>query len=75
MEVSLVLLVNKENKKIRTYTEMIELDTFTIAYFERKDLSLEFQNYLPQANMYQVLNYEEFFDQAIDSVHLDGFDY
>jgi proton glutamate symport protein len=72
MEVSLVLLVEREDRRAYNYSRAIELDTFNIGYFERKDVSNEFQAYFPQASMHEIANYDVYFNQEVDSVHLDG---
>lgn len=52
MNVSLALLVDKNRTEFKNFESTQELDTFTVAYFERAKIAQEFLTYFPNAGAY-----------------------
>jgi ABC-type amino acid transport substrate-binding protein len=73
LNVSLALLVPKDNDAFDDFKSTIELDTFTISYFARPEIAQEFLSFFPNGSAYEIHNFDQFFNQKEDdSVHIDA---
>ncbi len=73
LNVSLALLVPKDNDDFNSFESAIELDTFTVSYFEREEIAHEFLSFFPNGGTYEIHNFNQFFNQREeDSIHLDA---
>lgn len=73
LNVSLALLVPKDNDKFDSFKSAIELDTFTVSYFEREEIAHEFLSFFPNGGAYEIHDFNQFFNQREeDSIHLDA---
>ncbi len=73
LNVSLALLVPKDNDKFDNFKSAIKLDTFTVSYFEREEIAHEFLSFFPNGGAYEIHNFNQFFKQREeDSIHLDA---
>ncbi|RLD43498.1 MAG: hypothetical protein DRI86_09875 [Bacteroidetes bacterium] len=75
LTVTLALVVKKENNDLDEFKTAINLDTFTIAYFEREDIALEFTSFFHSAGVYGMHDLDEFFvqDELPDSISIDAY--
>lgn len=71
LPVSLAMVVPKDNNALVTFESASALDTFTIAYFYRKDIADEFVTFFPNAGLYPITDFDSFF-VSNDSVRLDA---
>ena len=73
LEVSLALLVKKENQHLNNYQAANELDTFTVAYFLRKDIAVDYISFFPKAGLYDIAEHDDFLALSnSDSIEIDG---
>lgn len=74
LNVSLALVVKKENKNFNTFETTSKLDTFTIAYFERGEIASEFVSFFPKAGTVAISDINDFFllDSG-DSIKTDAY--
>ncbi len=73
LNVSLALLVNKENHDFDNFESTIQLDTFTISYFARPEIAEEFLSFFPNGGAYEIMDFDQFFKQSKeDSIHIDA---
>ena len=71
--ISLALLVHKENNNLNDYRTASELDTFTISYLERWEIAEEFLSYFINGSAYPIADLNEFFNQnQNDSIKFDA---
>ncbi len=80
LDVSLALLVAKDNNDFNDYKAASLLDTFTIAFAERPEIANEFLTYFPNAQSCQITDLKDFMNQdtaksddSIEITHLDAF--
>jgi len=73
LNVSLALLTKKDNILFDDFDTTTKLDTFTISYFERKEIAKEFLSYFPNGASYPLNSYDEIFElKKRDSINLDS---
>jgi len=73
LNVSLALLVKKDNNDFNDYATASVLDTFTISYISRSEIAKEFLSYLPKGGSYCVNNVKDFFNQdENDTIKFDA---
>ncbi len=74
LDVSLALLVKKENDNFNKFEITTALDTFTIGYYEREEIAAEFLTYFPKGGAHPIDDFEVFFNQTPeDSIQIDGY--
>jgi len=75
LSVSLALVVKKDYDKLNTFSSASNLDTFTVAYFERTDIAKEFTSYFKGAGYYSMKDLDDFFvnDALPDSINIDAY--
>ena len=61
LNVSLALIVKKDNNSFNNFETTLQLDTFTIAYFERFEIATEFASNFSHAGIYPVSDINDFF--------------
>lgn len=71
MEVSLALLTRKEDNRFNNYKIASEQDTFTVAYFLRKEIASEYLSYFTHAGMYDIAHFDSLFSLP-DSIVVDA---
>ena len=73
LNVSLALLVPKNNDEFNSFKTTIKLDTFTVSYFERDEIAHEFLSFFPHGSAYKIQRFDQFFKQGKDdSIHIDA---
>ena len=73
LNVSLALLVPKDNDDFDDFKSTINLDTFTVSYFARPEIAREFLSFFPNGNAYEIHDFNRFFKQGKDdSIQLDA---
>lgn len=72
IDVTMALVVGDHADQFKTYEKTIELDSFAIGYFERKDVAQKFLKYFPQATAVRLDSVNQFFDNKPDSIQLKG---
>ena len=74
VNVTLALVVKKENKYFDSFETTSAIDTFTIAYFERKEIAKEFASFFPKAGVQAIPNINDFFQHTEnDSIVADAY--
>ncbi len=74
LNVSLALLVPVESHDFDKYNNVIQLDTFTVAYIERNEIAADFLSFLPNGGAYPISHVKEFIYQSgLDSLKLDAY--
>lgn len=74
MDVTLALLVKKNENRFKDFQSSIELDTFTIAYFQRKEIAEEFLSYFPKGGAHSIEHLNDYFDaEEVDSIKMDAY--
>ncbi|MFK5983627.1 MAG: cation:dicarboxylase symporter family transporter [Flavobacteriaceae bacterium] len=74
LNVTLALVVKKDNTYFDNFESTSAIDTFTIAYFERKEIANEFASYFPKAGIHAIPNINKFFENDInDSIVTDAY--
>jgi Na+/H+-dicarboxylate symporter/ABC-type amino acid transport substrate-binding protein len=74
LNVSLALVVKKENNNFNNFETALQLDTFTIAYFERFEIAKEFASNFSHAGIYAISDINDFFSfTAEDSIQPDAY--
>ncbi|AZQ63339.1 cation:dicarboxylase symporter family transporter [Flammeovirga pectinis] len=71
LDVTMALVVRDQADQYKTFDKASEVSSFTIGYFERKDVAQKFLNYFPQAKAVRLDSVNQFFNQT-DSLKLDG---
>lgn len=72
--VSLALVTQKDESRFNTARSALEVDSFTICYFERKDVAEEYAATFRNAKIYPIDDLEQFFNQSVDdSIHFDTY--
>lgn len=73
MEISLALLTKNDYNDLNTFESASALDSFTIAYFVRKEIAEDYVSFFPQAGLYDIANYDSLFSISdTDSIQIDG---
>jgi len=73
LSVSLALLVKNDIDDFNNFKSTIALDTFTISYFERKEIAEEFLSFFPNGNGYMITDFDQFFNPGEnDSIKIDA---
>ncbi|MGB1003419.1 MAG: cation:dicarboxylate symporter family transporter [Salibacteraceae bacterium] len=73
LEVSLAVLTKNENNNFDTFKSTTALDTFTLAYFVRDEIALNYISYFPQAGLYSIPDYDSLHSlSSTDSIKVDG---
>ena len=73
LNVSLALLVKNDVDDFNNFKSTIALDTFTISYFERKEIAEEFLSFFPNGNGYMITDFDQFFNpDENDSIKIDA---
>ena len=72
MEVSLAVLTKVENKTLDSFKDAMALDSFTLAYFVRKEIAQDYISYFPRAGLYDIPDYDSLFTTQPDSIQIDG---
>ncbi len=70
--VSLALLVPKDNDSFDSFEDVIKLDTFTISYFVRQEIASSYLSNFPKGGAYEIDSLEQFFNQTNDSITIDA---
>ncbi len=74
LNVSLALLISKENHNFDDFSSASELDTFTISYIVRKEIAEEFLSFLPNGGSRPISDISEFLNQDNnDTIQLDAY--
>ncbi|MCK5846471.1 MAG: cation:dicarboxylase symporter family transporter [Bacteroidales bacterium] len=75
LKVSLALVVKKENENFNSFENASNVDTFTIAYFERGDIAEEYISFFKGGGAYAMQDLNDFFDQSVlpDSIKIDAY--
>ncbi len=73
LNVSLALLVPKDNDNFDSFKKAISLKTFTVSYFDRKEIAEEFLSFFPNGRTVKIRNFNQFFKQNNkDTLHIDA---
>ncbi len=73
MDISLALLTKGENNELNTFESASTLDSFTIAYYIRKEIAEDYITFFPHAGLYDIADFESLFAISdSDSVHIDA---
>ena len=73
LNVSLALLVKKDNNSFNDYASASKLDTFTISYISRNEIAEEFLSYLPKGGSVRICDINGFFNHIEnDSIKYDA---
>ena len=73
LNVSLALLVHKDNNGFKDYKTALKLDTFTVSYLERWEIADEFLSYFEHGGSYPITDVNQFFNQTkTDSIKIDA---
>jgi len=70
--VSLALLVDKENIDFDSFENIIQKDTFTISYYVREEIANAYLSNFPNGGTFKIADFNEFFIQTIDSIKIDA---
>jgi ABC-type amino acid transport substrate-binding protein len=70
--VSLALIVPEDIEDFDEFETVLKLDTFTISYFVRDEIAEKYLSYFPNGGSFEITNFDEFFNQEIDSVKIDA---
>ena len=70
--VSLALLVPKDNNTFNNFETVSQLDTFTISYFVREEIAQTYLSNFPKGGAYEINSLDEFFNQQNDSIKIDA---
>jgi len=74
MTVSLALVTKKEDERFDNYIAATSVDSFSICYFDRKEVAQEYAAAFDNAKIYPIHKLSEFFNQsAEDSIHYDTY--
>ena len=74
LNVSLAMVVKKDNDEFDTFKSTAALDTFTVAYFQREDIAKEFVSFFPKAGIYPLNDLNDFFSENLpDTIKLDAY--
>ena len=74
LNVTLALVVKKDNTNFDNFESTTAIDTFTIAYFERKEIAKEFASYFPKAGIRAIPNINDFFlEKGNDTIVTDAY--
>lgn len=61
MDLSMALLTKDNRSEFTSFKSLSNLDTFTVAYIERKEFAKQFQTYFPQAGIVSLDSISQFF--------------
>ncbi len=75
LNVSLALVVKKEDNRLNTFESASLLDTFTVAYFERRDIAKEYTSFFKGAGSFGMKDLNDFFtpEALPDSITVDAY--
>ena len=74
MSQSLAMVAKKSDSYFDSYNSLIELDSFSICYFERKEVAQDYAASFGNAEVYPITHLKQFFDQvASDSIRFDAY--
>jgi Na+/H+-dicarboxylate symporter/ABC-type amino acid transport substrate-binding protein len=71
-DVSLALIVPKNQKEFDTFDNLIKLDTFNISYFVRREIAEKYLSNFPNGGAIEIKEFDEFFIQKNDSLKIDA---
>ena len=71
MEVSLAILTKKENETLSSFELATAQDSFTLAYFVRREIAQDYISFFPQAGLFDIPDYDSLFSYN-DSIKIDG---
>ncbi|RLD85959.1 MAG: hypothetical protein DRJ07_01935 [Bacteroidetes bacterium] len=69
MDLTMALLTKDSRDDFRKFKSHLNLDTFTVAYLERKEFADKFQNYFPKAGVVQLDSIMQFFNNS-DTINI-----
>ena len=74
LTVSLALVVKKDDDRFSSAEKIAEVDSFTICYFERKEVAEEYATSFKHANTAPITDLSQFFNPSEnDSIHYDAY--
>ncbi|OHX67804.1 cation:dicarboxylate symporter family transporter [Flammeovirga pacifica] len=73
LDVTMALVVNDQSDYFKEFESTAALDSFTIGYFERKDVAQKFLKYFPNGKGVRLDSVAQYFNNDSSTVpHLDG---
>ena len=74
LDVSLALVVEKDDDRFDSYERLQEVDSFNICYFERTEVAQEYASSFENAKIYPITKLSQFFNQnPNDTIHYDAY--
>ncbi len=74
LDVSLALVVAKDDDRFNSLESLLDVDSFNICYFERKEVAQEYASSFDNAKIFPITKLNQFFKQEPnDSIHFDAY--